>query len=365
MILHLLLDEKFSDYVISQFYAGDMFSDFVLFSPTRNLIHFHHIEKVRVVNPYNEEELQLLLPDLSNYNAVVFHGLFANWQDWLLQRLPPDVKKAWVCWGGEIYGQPDLQYTFLKPITKIVYRLHQIISPERRKSSIFPKEEIQKLDYCLCSMNAEYEFVKKYLQCDIKHLRYTYYSIDETVGSLKDKQSKGNNIFIGNSATIENNHLESLLRLKRIGIGERKIVMPLSYGFPWIRNMCLKVGYRLFGKRFTPLTEFILREEYNAKMLDCAVMIQGHLREQAHGNIVTGLWLGMRVYLSEKGIDYRHFKQLGCKVFSIERDLKADNPNALTPLSDDDVAYNRNILLEIYSNENIDTLNRIIVNALN
>jgi hypothetical protein len=129
--------------------------------------------------------------------------------------------------------------------------------------------------------------------------------------------------------------------------------------------MCKKVCQLLFGKRFCPLLNFMPSEEYNATMLDCAVMIQAHLREQAHGNIVTGLWLGMRVYLSEKGIDYQHFKSLGVHVFSIERNLTRDNQNALLPLTDEEVAMNRKLLLQNYGAESIKNKLNHLVDVLN
>lgn len=364
MILHLLIDEKFSDYVVSQFSAKSMQSDFAIVSFTREMKHFHHVNSVLYYNQTKQEDLDQLLEHIQTYNAVVFHGLFEPWQDWLLERIPSSIKVAWSVWGGEIYSRPDSLTSFLSPLTKIIAYIYHLKRKSNKSLYIIPRESFQRIDYCLTYVNEEYEFCVNYLQTNFKHLHYTYYTLEEMIGYLKNSRCEGNNIWLGNSATIENNHLESLLRLKRIGIGNRKIVMPLSYGIPWIRNLCLKVGYGLFGNRFTPLVEFIPREEYNAKMLDCAVMIQGHLREQAHGNIVTGLWLGMRVYLSENGIDYKHFKQLGCKVFSIERDLKSGNPDTLLPLSDADIAYNRNILLNTYSAQSICAMNKDIVNEL-
>lgn len=362
MILHLLFDEKFSDYVIEQFASPEMLSNFVLVSPTRTMKYFHHLEAVRIVNPREEAEMQLLLTDISNYKTVIFHGLFEPWQAWLLNHWPNRVKIAWVCWGGEIYGQPDIRTSFLKPISKLAYWLHNF--QRRKECGIFPKKLISKADYCLTNLVSEYEYVRNYLGTDIKHLSYNYYTIDDTLGALKETRIIGQNIFIGNSASIECNYLDILLRLKRIGVGNRQIVLPLSYGEIWVRNMCMKFGRKLFGNRFAPLIDFMPRDEYNKTMLDCAVMIQPHLREQAHGNILTGLWLGMRVYLSENGIDYQHFKSIGCCVFSIEKDLKRNNPEALLPLSDDDVAHNRQVLMNVYGRECINRANKELVKQL-
>jgi hypothetical protein len=169
---------------------------------------------------------------------------------------------------------------------------------------------------------------------------------------------------VGNSATIENNYLETFLQLKQVGIKDRRIIVPLSYGEAWVKNMILKFGRLLLGKRFAPLVDFMPREEYNKMMLNCAVMIQPHLREQAHGNIVTGLWLGMRVYLSENGIDYQHFKRIGCKVFSIEHDLRRGKPDALEPMPEAEVLHNRQVLMKVYGREYIDAANKLIVKAL-
>lgn len=361
MILHLLFDDKFSDDVIKQFAAEEMLSDFVLVSYTRETKHFKSIDAVRLVNPNVYSELEQLLADIAKYSSVIFHGLFHSWQEWLLNRWPDHVKIAWVCWGGELYGQPDIRASFLKPLSRCADWLHRMRHSNEGEDKLFPKELLKKTTYCLTGVEAEYEYVKKYLGTDVQHLPYSYYSIDETLGSLKDVRCAGNNIFLGNSATIENNHLETLLRLKRVGIGDKKIIIPLSYGSPWVRNMCLKVGRKLFGNNFSPLLDFMPREVYNATMLDCAVMIQPHIREQAHGNIVTGLWLGMRVYLCEKGIDFKRFKRIGIHVFSIEKDLCKDNSHAFKPLSEEEIMYNRQLIMQHYGAESIiNNLNHIV-----
>lgn len=365
MILHLLFDSQFADYVIDRFSPKEMQSDFVLISNTKNMVHFRKIDNVKIVNPDKESELNQLSQCLSNYKSIIFHGLFYPWQEWLIIKNPEGVKKAWVCWGAEIYGQKDIQLSFLKGISQKIYKLYLIKHRNNYNESSFSKYLFSNIDYCVTNLYPEYEYVKNYIGSDIKHISYNYYSIDDTLGLLKESKVVGNNIFVGNSATIENNHIETLLKLKTIGIKDRKLILPLSYGAPWVKNLCVKFGKILFGKNFAPLLNFIPRDEYNSKMLDCSVMIQAHLREQAHGNIVTGLWLGMRVYLSEEGIDYKHFKSIGCKVFSIERDLNRKNKDVLMPLSEDDIIYNRNILLNFYGEEAVLRSAKELVRVLN
>lgn len=364
MILHLLTDDKFSDYVVEQFSAKEMCSEFVLLSDTSEMIHYHYLDKSRLVNPWDIREIGPLSEDFKRYNAVVFHGYFLHWQEWLLNRWPEGVKLVWVCWGGEIYGQPDIKSSFLMPISKFINFVHRLGRKRGKKDEIFPKALIAKSDYCMTNVKEEYEFVKKYLRTNIKHLWFTYYSINEMIGPLMNERCAGNNIFMGNSASIENNYFDVWLRLKRIGIGDRKIITPLSYGSPWAKNVFKKWGKVFFGENFNPLVDFMPRTKYNAYMLSCPIMIQAHRREQAHGNIVTGIWLGMRVYLSEKGIDYKHFKSIGCRVYSIEKDLHRRNPDVFAPMTDEDVAHNRRVLLAVYGREHIDAENRKLVKQL-
>lgn len=351
MILHLLTDEKFSDYVVTQFSDKQLCSEFALVTSKKKCFYFHYQNEIKTFNPDAKSDLQELLIICNKYNAVVFHGLFYPWQEWLLCNLNSNVKKAWVFFGGEIYGQSELIHTFLLPISRFFNKLHRLKCS--KNSYVFPKRKINNMDYCLTSVREEYEFAKDYLSSDFVWLWYTYYTIEEVLGTLIDKRCSGNSIWIGNSATIENNFFDILFRLKRLGINDRKIIIPLSYGVQWVSNYTQKVGKFLFGTKIMPLLTFLPREKYNAKMLSCSVMIQPHLRPQAHGNVLTGLWLGMRVYLCEAGIEYKFLKRIGLVLFSIEKDLVSNNSNKYSLLSDVEIEHNRRILLQYYGKNNI------------
>lgn len=351
MILHFLTNDKFSDYVVMHYSAVENTSEFVLISYDDRMDHIHYPKKLHIVNPTVESDMVDLIQKISSYDAVMFHGLSFWWQEWILRHMPKNVKVAWFLWGGEIYGQPDLVESFFAPISKFIYRLRGCFRDNQEYA--FPKELIRKADYCLTDESEEAEFANNYLHINIPHLWYSYYAIEDTVGPLMDQRCKGDNIFLGNSAGIANNHFDALWQLKRMGIGEREIITPLSYGAPWERNICIKFGRLLFGKRFKPLVDFLPLNEYNAQMLSCSVMIQAYWRPNAHGNIITALWLGMRVYLSERNIEYAFFKRIGCVFFSIEKDLKRNNLDVLSPLSDEDVTKNRAILASVFGKQQV------------
>lgn len=364
MILHFLFDDKFADYVINQFSGVDKSnSAFVLVTYSKNIKYVNLLDEVKFVDLSDENSMNLLLDEVNNYNAVVFHGLFHSWQEELLRKIPSNIKKAWYFWGGEIYGRKDIINTFLTPLSKIINFIHNLYSKKETQYFI-PKQYFKNIDYCLTSVEEEYELAKRYFQSDFKFLWYTCYNIEETIGeSLIDNKCVGDNIWIGNSATIENNYFDIFFKIKSLKIGDRKIVVPLSYGAQWVKRWSSKLGFLLFKDKFNPLIDFLPRVEYNRQMLGCSIMIQPHFRPQAHGNIITGLWLGMRVYLSEKCIEYKFFKRLGIIVFSIEKDLKSNNPNVLKKLSEEEHELNKSILNNIYGKKNVLlAVNRIIEN---
>lgn len=350
-ILHFVTDEKFTDYAIKQFSAPEMCSEFVLIPSNDGSAEVKLISQCRIINQ-GSEDFSILLSNLNQYSAIVLHGMhWPNWQIPLLDAIPTGVKVAWVLWGGEIYGQPEIFKQFLAPVDNFINQIHtfrrKLMRKHKANGSFIPKHYFNKIDYCLTQMPTEYEYVKEYLcKPDLKYLWYNYYSIEETIGSVVDKQCKGRGIWIGNSATISCNYFDLLLKMNGICIGDHDVIVPLSYGAPWLKKRVSQAYSCVFGNHFKPLKCFLPRDEYNERMLSCSVMIQPHYLSQGVGNILTGLWLGMRVYLSEHCITYEYLKQIGVTFFSIERDLKKDNPYVFEPLSQDIIDHNRKMLMK-------------------
>lgn len=368
-ILHIVTDEKFSDYAIRQFSAPDMCSEFVLIPSNDGNIKVQLADQCTIVRQ-RSEAFKTLLQNLGNYCAVVLHGMhWPNWQKPLLEAIPDGVKVAWVFWGGELYGQPDIANSFLAPADKCINSIHELqkrlFGKPQPPMAFVPKEYYSRIDYCLTAMPVEYEFAKSYLnRPDMQYLWYNYYSIEETMGSVFDKQCHGSNIWIGNSATISCNYFDTILRLRKIEIGDREVIVPLSYGSPWLMNYVPRVYRRVLGDKFKPLMTYLPRDEYNEKMLSCSVMIQPHYLSQGVGNILTGLWLGMRVYISERCITADYLKQIGVTFFTIEYDLRKNNPDVFAPLPQSVIDHNRQMLLKETSMQRTTEANKQLVQEL-
>lgn len=367
MILHLLTDDKFADYAIAQFSAPEMESEFVVVPTNDTMELVKRIDQCSII-PYNSLEFADLLTHIDRYSAIMLHGLFGSaWQQEILNAVPASVKVAWVFWGGEIYSRKDQFLHFLAPLTKIVCRLHAIWKSQKATpQSAIPLEDFRRIDYCITDEKEEYEYAKQYTGASFDHLWYSYYSLEETIGSLMDKRYAGNIILVGNSSSIKNNHFDMLYHVFRnrrlLKNSDSQLIVPLSYGEPWVKNLVKRIGRWMFGERFHSLDTYLAREEYNAMLTSCSTMILGYTQPAGQGNIITGLWLGMRVYLSEQSITYHYFKRLGCKVYSMESEL---NKYGYEPMSEQDIAHNRSVLRAWYGKERVEEGVRNIANTLN
>lgn len=371
MILHLISDDKFADYAIEQFASIDPSSVFLLVKssdkePIRNI---KNTNKVRQVSEHSPE-FEDILKNISTDTSIVTHGLFYPWQERIINFVPQGVKIAWVFWGGEIYGRPDLRKSFLSTKSRWLLFLKEMknrLKIGNTSAPYFVDQSIyQRLDYCLTDVYEDYRFVCQYANASMKELWYNYYSNEDTVGeSLMDKKINGGNILIGNSSTIENNHLDAMRLLKKFDLKGRKLIVPLSYGEKWLRRLLLSKGKRMFRASFCPLCEFVDRYQYNEYLLSCSIVVMNHYRPQAMGNLITSLWLGSKVYMSKKSILFQYFKRIGLVVFSIEEDLTPRNGKALQNLEEFFVDENRRILWDVYGKENVLAKVEAVVKELN
>ena len=364
MVLHILSDSKFTDYVINQFSADEMHSEFVVI-PSGSGHSFTKNDKVNIIK-YPSKQFSTLLSNFDKYSGIILHGLFWPYDEDIINSVPKDVKIAWYFWGGEIYSHVNIMYSFLAPVTSLFYRIHLIRKSSRHDLEYWrlPLELFKKIDYCLTSEYEEYEFAKNYTNSEMKFLWYTCYSLEETIGSLINERSRGENIMFCNSAAVENNMFDALFKFCKLSyrkrIKGRKVIMPLSYGAIWIKNLMLRLG-PLFFDRFEPLTAFKPRDEYNKIMLDCSTLILPYYSPAGQGNIITALWLGMRVYLSKKSIAFRYFRRIGIIIYSFEDDFIKYGCNVM---SEEHVTRNREILKRIYSKTAVLQSVRNLINTL-
>lgn len=144
--------------------------------------------------------------------------------------------------------------------------------------------------------------------------------------------SDAENILVGNSGAITNNHLDCFEILKNCNLGARKIIVPLSYGGNenYI-NEVIKKGKSYFGESFIPMKDRVSLEEYSRLLSSCSIAMMNQRRQQAGGNLFHLVGSEVKVYMNRENGFYGYFKDNGIKVydiddfqknFSIKEDLK-------------------------------------------
>ncbi|MBD5134534.1 MAG: TDP-N-acetylfucosamine:lipid II N-acetylfucosaminyltransferase [Lachnospiraceae bacterium] len=135
--------------------------------------------------------------------------------------------------------------------------------------------------------------------------------------NMKHEDNK-KRILVGNSSTPENQHIEMFEKLSYLK--EEKdinIICPLSYGDENYREEVIRKGKDIFGNNFIPITEFMDIEKYHNLLSTCDIGIFNNNRQQALGNIWIMLRMGKKLYIRSDNSMWKHFKDLGFKLYDI------------------------------------------------
>lgn len=313
-----------------------------------------------VIAPYVKDITKVL--DMQKYNTIFVHGLWRHHAK-IVNHLKGNKKIIWVNWGAEIYSffQP-FKKDLYQPMTKKYFNT-QIKRPNINEIYYNlikrPRKNIQKafsnIDFFAASAIEEYDLIKNHLQFKFKFSWFCYYPIDIMFDINKPHKTDNDvNILVGNSNAPENNHLDTFELLKGFKIGNRNIIVPLSYGgTESYKSYVVKRGKKLFNKSFQPLQTWIPLEEYNNILLSCNIVIMNHNRQQAFGNILSSLWLGAKVFINPKSVIFTYLKRIGLTIYSTG-DLKNKyNLGILQPLTENDKQKNRTIVLSEFGIKNI------------
>ncbi|MGM9535466.1 MAG: TDP-N-acetylfucosamine:lipid II N-acetylfucosaminyltransferase, partial [Intestinibacter sp.] len=353
-ILHLVSDEK----VINR--CMDLF---VKALPNQNLfLCFTSYSDLKYVKarPNLYFEISSLQNKIHNIDKVIIHYLDKTKIDFVNRYINEDISCYWIIWGADLY------LTFLYPLGYSLYyeegyvswrsRINRILvskiglmPPGLKKNITFIKERINYVVGVTC----DYKLLTKYIDGIQTPLisNFSYYSIDTILGELKNKWVNSQDIIVGNSCSITNNHVYTFKYLHNLALGNRKIIVPLNYGnYPRYKSHILSEGKRLFGTSFSPILEFLPLSQYNKTMLNVGIYIYGNWRQEAVGNIYISLYIGAKVFLSTKSPLYNELREQGLIIFGLEFISQDDLDK---PLSMMDREHNRSIIYKLMSDDMI------------
>jgi hypothetical protein len=378
-ILHLASDEKFIDaanYIFEKAFPGC--NHFVIPKSKYNdkLVYVKRTGNVEFA-PYNKE----LIPYLTNltqaYDCVVLHGI-TELNSTIFLTSDAKQKFVGILWGAELYKKENFSdRNFLGELTSAIklpegqVQLTEMVKDQLRKL-LYKKVTISEgairlaaneLRYFGVPYYEEFEFFSshKILSGECRFVPFTYYPLEYLIRGIENLSVNGNDILIGNSANYSNNHLEAFKKIEEIGFGDRKIVVPLSYGDLRYGRFIGSKGIELFQSSFIPLKDFVSLNDYIRKLQGCGIAIMNHFRQQAVGTVFSLLWLGTKVYLSESNTFYHYLRRAGIHIFSIEKELNVKNQNVFENLSEPEIKNNRSILeTEIKEEKVIENLRKSI-----
>ena len=367
-IIHIAPDEKFigaADWLFKQAFPKTQHIFYIVQAKNTPLKHIQPKENYQIISD-TKTHLEKLKNQLSKNDFVVVHYLL-DFSCRLRLSTSPDIPFMWLMWGkdiyesgiynSEMYGPKTLSISrvnigmkFAKNAAKILLGYAGKIIPLKKKI-----KAVRQMQFIGMFYHEEFDLFYKaqVFALNTRPVRFKYNPIEFFFKDNQNEKIHGNNIQIGNSATATNNHLEVFDMLRKMDLGERKIIVPLSYGNKKYGHLIKEKGQELFQNKFHPLLDFMPLHEYQKTMQSCGVVIMNHYRQQALGNIISMIWMGAKVYLNTQSTVYQFLSRIGVHIYSIEDNLTKSNVNALQNLDDEKIAHNRRILFEHYSQETI------------
>ncbi|PSG86516.1 TDP-N-acetylfucosamine:lipid II N-acetylfucosaminyltransferase [Aurantibacter aestuarii] len=362
-ILHIAKDEKFIDSAINQFGSLNFIdNDFFILNECSELNYIKQKEKVNCFKTSS-----YIINKLNQYRIIFFHSLDADFIPIVLST-NKNQTCIWMCFGYEVYNDSfyvdkknlyaelTLKHTtftpvsiqkklknYLRPIKRIIYR-DTPFTPQELKI-----KAIRRMDYLVSSYKEEYSKISGYIHQKKKQLDFTYYPLEYIV-NVNDLEIKTTNqILVGNSGTLTNNHLDVFKKIYYENLNNYTILCPLSYGDKvYIEKIKIK-GKFYFKDYFSPITNFLPLEDYNQLIRTSSIAIFYNFRQQAIGNIIASLWYGAKVFLSKKNSFFSLLKSNGIIVFDFDK----SNLNVYEPLNINQITHNRLILKNLFSEKRL------------
>ena len=358
MILHLFNDEKVVNRCIETFEkvfpGGNVFICFV--NGSTKLVKQYPNVYFYAGNDSFDSTI------LDGVSKVIIHFLDSRKIKFVKEYIPENIPCTWMVWGGDLYNailvnmglpvyyQPRfLGKTYLKLLLyNILFRLGIYVGDYKLYLD-FIKQRITSF-----ASSADYNLMQKYIGEYMNGPQITgfsYYPIDVMLGDLKNSHVNGRLILVGNSGGFTNNHAYAFKFLSRLDISDREVLTPMGYGGTVkYRKYVEKCGKKIWGESYQALMTFIPLDEYNRLMTSAEICIYPSWRQEAYGNIVVALYLGAKVFLSEKSSLVEFFRKKGIVVNILEELTQEDLD---LPLSTEVKESNRKIIYGMLNEQSI------------
>jgi hypothetical protein len=353
MIVHFVTDEKIIDQIIENFLEISKENLFLVFVEEESSVFKNITIEGQFLKRffYKEENINQVLSS-QNVNAIIVHSLRDSFAQ-TINSLEFEVNIAWIEWGFDIYALPKIYPSLFAPKTR---KFLLKIKPRRKLYWIIMKydalrklyylvkrtndpiqvnlEAMRKIKFFCTYIKEDFEYFSQFYHLNnLQYFELSFSTIDQYLAGNKNSRikSNANNILVGNSSSITSNYLDVIEILSKNRKDYKKAYFILSYGdSEEYKGEVIGYGKKIIKDQFEPVTKFMQRHDYIELLQKCSIGIFFHYRQQAMGNIIAMLYMGARVYLSEKNPAYFFFLRKNIIVNSFENDFEKFMTNKLS-----------------------------------
>jgi len=359
MILHIGFPSKFFDRAIALFgddqHGASMFLEF-----DRETYDFSFFDpKSETRTPVSISDLQTM----TQFKVVIFHSFTEVFAD-ALNAFEGRAKLIWLGWGFDyyklLYPSKYLLFTertlefYIDKVTALDRSEVEAEMRERKPSDVMI-ESVSKFDFICPLFYPEYELIKSLYATgkfpDFAFFRYQVGDYDSLLPSYeKAKGVERVKICVGNSGAAENNHLDSIARLKAEGYNN--FLVPASYGNTKYINALKETFSDDPSANYEFIDDYMSVVEYASHIAPCLAYASMSIRQIGVGTIMISMFLGVPVILNKRNPLYAEVKSKNLPVLCFD-DL-TDNPDILEQhRRSSNVAEVREIIIREYWGANV------------
>lgn len=401
MNLHLIQDTVFlNDFADLLTEIGEIENNhfYVYYSESAVKGEFKHLKKNKFQNTSIIDcPLEGLHLEAMKYKNVFIH-LLSDMLFNFVEKVDPKVKLVWCTWGSDFYGPDeiftemvfddisagkfrewnrqaivgavkkhkfpiDLKFPYRYIREEYRYHLHRKRAPAMYEKVMTDylerkKKLLKKFPFHLNYGYEDHVFIKKFYEINPKFGSLFYTMFDETddkIGSssyflkagLKNEHKK---VFIGNCATLHNNHLElipELIRIKNF-YPNVKFIVPLSYGEKHYSEYVSAQYKKHLSDSFFPIYEFIEKQEYYSILNSIDVMLMNHNVNMGGTNLFKAVYYGKKIFIKDKNPLGIHLRKNGVTMLAIN-DIQNHIDDLFTPLAPQVINDNKTAINSIFS----------------
>ena len=324
MILHLVSDHFVTNTCLKVFREK---------LPGQNIVlifnHFgYKVDGDAVITEKNASEIADKI-DFTSIKYVIVSFLTLKKIRFIEQYVPADIPVIWWTYGVDLYvsflekrgykvfyNNPD-RYRFLGIISLPIINLLRVIQYKRIRDihDRFISERLFGFVPCIAP---EFDLLQSYIDKKIELIRIHPFGASF---QFDGRFTQGNDIAVGHSASISDNHLYALRYLDDLNLRDSNIYLTLSYSnkVPQYTEEVKRRYKKKFGDQVCFIETFMNKPDFLDFQFHYKIMIIPSWRQEALDNIYTCFQIGIKLVLSERNIVYQYLKDYGFIIFPLEQ----------------------------------------------